>query len=886
MRLDKFTIKAQEALQEAQSLAEEKGHQAIEPEHLLAALLRKPEGLVSAILTRIGVSPGEAETEVEKAVEKHPQVSGAEGGYISPRLKQLLDAASKEAGGMRDEFVSVEHVLMALADKDSGEAGRILTSKGVTRENILKALSEIRGSQRVTDPSPEEKYQALQRYGRDLTDLARRGKLDPVIGRDEEERRVMQVLSRRTKNNPVLIGEPGVGKTAIVEGIAQRIVNGDVPETLKEKRLVALDMGALVAGSKYRGEFEDRLKAVLKEVTEAEGQVILLIDELHTVVGAGAAEGAVDASNMLKPALARGELRCIGATTLDEYRKHIEKDAALERRFQPIVVNEPTVEDTISILRGLKDRYELHHGVRIHDAALVAAANLSNRYIGDRFLPDKAVDLMDEAASRLRIEIDSMPSPIDEVERRVRTLEIEREALRREEDSASKERLQAIDEELAGLRSQSERMKAHWLREKEVIGHIRDLKEKIEKARLEETQAERAGDLGRAAELRYGVIGDLQKDLEAERKKLSEAQSDQTMLKEEVDEEDVAQVVGKWTGIPVSQMLEGEKTKLIQMEARLKRRLVGQDEAVEAVSNAVRRSRAGLSDPNRPIGSFIFVGPTGVGKTEMARSLAEFLFDDERAMVRIDMSEYMEKHTVSRLLGAPPGYVGFEEGGQLTEAVRRRPYSVVLFDETEKAHPDVFNVLLHLLEDGRLTDSHGRTVDFRNAVVIMTSNVGSDLIRDLVPLGDSARQEMEHRVEEALRSTFRPEFLNRVDSIIFFRSLSTENLQAIVDIQLERFRRRLAERKMNLVLTDGAKALVSREGYDPAYGARPLKRAIQRMLEDPLSLCLLEGEFGPGDAIEADVSEDGSRLAFRSIGKTESAVEEMESEAAQAVEAD
>ncbi|MBI2881633.1 MAG: ATP-dependent chaperone ClpB [Candidatus Tectomicrobia bacterium] len=888
MRLDKLTIKAQEALQEAQSLAEGRGQQSIEPEHLLAALLKQPEGLVSAILARIGASPQEAEADVERAIEKFPKVAGAEGGYLSARLKKVLDASFKEASDMKDEFVSVEHLLMALAEHAGGDAGRILASKGVARENILRALADIRGSQRVTDPSPEEKYQALERYGRDLTELARRGKLDPVIGRDDEERRVMQVLSRRTKNNPVLIGEPGVGKTAIVEGIAQRIVNGDIPETLKGKRLVALDLGALIAGTKYRGEFEDRLKAVLKEITEAGGRIVLFIDELHTMVGAGAAEGAVDASNMLKPALARGELRCIGATTLNEYRKYVEKDAALERRFQPILVSEPSVEDTISILRGLKDRYELHHGVRIHDGALIAAARLSQRYISDRFLPDKAVDLMDEAASRLRIEIDSMPSPIDEVERRVRTLEIEREALRREEDPASQARRRAIEEELADLRAQSDRMKAHWLREREIIGRIRELKEKTEKARLEESQAERSGDLGRAAELRYGVLTALQRELEAERKRLAAVQADQAMLKEEVDEEDIAAVVSKWTRIPVARMLEGEKEKLVHMEERLKRRVVGQDPAVEAVSNAVRRSRAGLSDPNRPIGSFIFVGPTGVGKTEMARSLAHFLFDDERAMVRIDMSEYMEKHAVARLLGAPPGYVGYEEGGQLTEAVRRRPYSVLLFDEIEKAHPDVFHVLLQVLEDGRLTDSHGRTVDFKNTVVILTSNVGTDLIRDLVSLGEAARLEVERRVEEALRSAFRPEFLNRVDSVILFRSLSAGDLKAIVEIQLERFRRRLADRKIGLVLTDAAKALVSREGYDPSYGARPLKRAIQRVLEDPLSLRLLEGEFRPGDVIEADAAEGESGLAFRRIGRAEGAGEEeaVEGEVVESVEAD
>ncbi|MDP6483694.1 MAG: ATP-dependent chaperone ClpB [Nitrospinota bacterium] len=884
MRLDNFTIKTQEALQAAHSLADEKGHQAVEPEHLLSVLVGQPDGLVSAILTRIGFSPKEAEAEAEKAVAKLPRVTGADGGYVSQRLKKALDAAAKEAAGMRDEFISVEHLLIALADQTEGDAGRILQAGGATREYILKALSEIRGAQRVTDENPEEKYQALERSGCDLTDLSRRGKVDPVIGRDEEERRVMQVLSRRTKNNPVLIGEPGVGKTAIVEGLAHRIVNGDVPESLKDKRLVALDMGALIAGAKYRGEFEDRLKAVLKEITEAGGEVILFIDELHTMVSAGAAEGAMDASNMLKPALARGELRCIGATTLDEYRKHLEKDAALERRFQPILVAEPSVQDTVSILRGLREKYEVHHGVRIHDGAIVAAANLSNRYITGRFLPDKAVDLMDEAASRLRIEIDSMPSPIDEVERRLRTLEIEKQALLREEDAASKERLRVIDEEAADLRVRIDRMKAHWLREKEVIVGIRELKERIESARLEEGQAERSGDLGRAAELRYGVIASLQKDLENARNKLAEAQSDQVMLKEDVDEEDIAQVVHKWTGIPVSRMLEGEKDKLVHMEARLKERVVGQDEAVAAVSNAVRRSRAGLSDPNRPIGSFIFVGPTGVGKTEMARSLAHFLFDDERAMIRIDMSEYMEKHTVARMIGAPPGYVGYDEGGQLTEAERRRPYSVILFDEIEKAHPDVFNVLLQLLDEGRLTDSHGRTVDFRNTVIIMTSNIGTDLIQDLTSIGDAARLEMERRLEGALRSAFRPEFLNRVDSVIFFRGLSEEHLRGIVEIQLDRFRERLAARDMGLVLTDAAKALIARDGYDPAFGTRPLKRAIQRRIEDPLSLRLLEGDFGPGAVIEADASEDGEQLTFEIAGR-ETPAGETRSEATHTVKA-
>ncbi len=883
MRMDRLTIKAQEALQEARSQAEAAGHQAVEPEHLLRVLLLQPEGAVPAVLIRIGVAPHEAGAELDKALEKLPHVSGGETGYISPRLKKVLEAGFKEAAGMKDEFVSVEHLLIALSDQAGGDASGILQSKGVTRDRILEALSDIRGTQRVTDQNPEEKYQALERYSRDLTDLARRGKLDPVIGREEEERRVMQVLSRRMKNNPVLIGEPGVGKTAIVEGIAQRIVNGDVPESLKHKRLVALDMGALIAGAKYRGEFEDRLKAVLKEVTEAGGRIILFIDELHTVVGAGAAEGAVDASNMLKPALARGELRCVGATTLDEYRKHLEKDAALERRFLPILVAEPSVQDTISILRGLREKYEVHHGVRIHDGALVAAANLSNRYISDRFLPDKAVDLVDEAASRLRIEIDSMPSPIDEVERRVRTLEIEKEALRREEDPESIERRQVLDGELEGLRVRSEQMRARWLREKDLIGGIRDLKARIEEARVEEEQAERSGDLGRAAELRYGVIADLQKELATARKKLDLAQSDRAMLKEDVDEEEIAEVVSKWTGIPVARMLEGEKDKLVHMEARVMERVVGQDEAVRSVSSAVRRSRSGLSDPNRPIGSFIFVGPTGVGKTELARSLAHFLFDDERAMVRIDMSEYTEKHTVARMLGAPPGYVGYEEGGQLTEAVRRRPYSVVLFDEIEKAHPEVFNVLLQLLEDGRLTDSHGHTVDFRNTVVIMTSNIGSDLIQELVPLGDAARVEMEARVEGALRSAFRPEFLNRVDNIIFFRSLTPENLQAIVDIQIDRFRDRLAERKMELILTDGARGLIAREGFDPGFGARPLKRAIQRMLEDPLSMKLLEGGIRPGDALRADAAENGSSLDFSPIARKDRAEAGKETEAAEAV---
>jgi ATP-dependent Clp protease ATP-binding subunit ClpB len=861
MRLDKLTTKSQEALQQAQSLAEKRNHQAIDAEHLLFALLGQKEGVVLSLLQKLGAPMSSLTERLQKALDRIPQVTGSTGqAFITPRLKKIIEAAEAEAETLKDDYVSAEHLLLAML-QDSGETGKILKELGVSRDKILNALVSIRGAQRITDPNPEEKYQALEKYSRDLTDLARKGKLDPVIGRDDEIRRVIQVLSRRTKNNPVLIGEPGVGKTAIVEGLALRIVNGDVPEGLKEKKLVALDLGALVAGAKFRGEFEDRLKAVLKEVTEASGQIILFIDELHTLVGAGAAEGAMDASNMLKPALARGELRCVGATTLDEYRKRVEKDPALERRFQPIYVGEPSVEDTIAILRGLKERYEVHHGVRITDGAIIAAATLSHRYISDRFLPDKAIDLIDEAASRLRIEIDSMPIEIDEVERKILQLEIERQALKREEDKASKERLAQLEREIHNLRETSDGLKGHWKNEKESIQRIRELKEKIEATKVEEQQAQRKGDLNRAAELRYGTLTQLQKELEAANKKLGELQKDQKMLKEEVDAEDVAEVVAKWTGIPVAKMLEGDIQKLLKMEDRLKARVVGQENAIHAVSNAVRRARAGLQDQNRPIGSFIFLGPTGVGKTELCRALAEFLFDDEQAMVRLDMSEFMEKHSVSRLIGAPPGYVGYEEGGYLTEAVRRRPYSVVLFDEIEKAHPEVFNALLQILEDGRMTDGQGRTVDFKNTVIIMTSNLGSQYIQDLA---GTNRKEMERQVMAALRDAFKPEFLNRVDEIIIFNSLGREEIKSIVEIQLKRLRQNLASRKMALEITDRAKALLADKGYDPVYGARPLKRTIQRLIQDPLAVKILEGEFKEGDRIKID--SDGDEMLFRHGG--------------------
>ena len=858
LRFDKMTVKAQEALQQSQEIAGSRQNQAVEPIHLLAALVQQADGVVPPLLARLGIRNELLTQDVEREIGRLPKVQGFAQQNLSRALNEVLERAFDEATKFKDEYVSTEHLFLAIAGEDRDPAGRLLKKHGASHEAILQALAGVRGSQRVTSQNPEATYAALEKYARDLTDLARRSKLDPVIGRDEEIRRVMQILARRTKNNPVLIGEPGVGKTAIVEGLAQRIVSGDVPDVLKTKRLVALDLAALVAGAKYRGEFEDRLKAVLKEISEAEGQIILFIDELHTLVGAGAAEGAMDASNMLKPALARGELRAIGATTLNEYKKYIEKDPALERRFQPVLVEEPTVEDTIAILRGLKDRYEVHHGVRIKDSAIIAAATLSHRYISDRFLPDKAIDLIDEAAASLRMQIDSLPTEIDEIQRRILQLEIERQALIKETDAHSVERRKQIEKELAKLREDSSGRKARWQAEKEAISKIRKLKEQIEQMKAEADRYERAGELAKVAELRYGKITQLEREAQQAQERFAAMQKDGRMLKEEVDEEDIARLVSKWTGIPVGRLLEGEAQKLVHMEERLRERVVGQDDALARVSNAIRRSRAGLSDTKRPIGSFIFLGPTGVGKTELARALAEFLFDDEKLMIRIDMSEYMEKHSVSRLIGAPPGYVGYEEGGQLTEQVRRHPYSVILFDEIEKAHPDVFNVLLQILEDGRLTDGKGRTVDFRNTVLVMTSNVGSTAIFELAGKDpERARKE----AMEALRQSFRPEFINRIDEIVIFNPLGKEQLERIVHLLLKDVERLLAERQITLEMTPAATELILREGYDPAFGARPLRRAIQRLVQDPLAMQILEGAILPGDHVP--VHRDGSKDAMR-----------------------
>ena len=864
MRLDRFTIRGQEAVQEAIGVAEKNQNQQVEPEHLLASMLEQKEGTLRPILGKIGARSENILSEVQAAIAKFPQVSGGQ-QYFSSRINTIFQEAQKEAEKMTDEYVSTEHLLLAIADEKDGDAGRILRSGGIAKKDLEKVITEMRGGARITDQNAEEKFQALEKYAVDLTERARKGKLDPVIGRDDEIRRTIQILSRRTKNNPVLIGEPGVGKTAIVEGLAQRIVSGDVPDTIKNKKLVGLDLGAMLAGAKYRGEFEDRLKAVLKEIEKSDGQIILFIDELHTLVGAGASEGAIDASNMLKPALARGILRAVGATTLNEYQKYIEKDKALERRFQQVYIGEPNVEDTIAILRGLKEKYEVHHGVRITDSAIVAAATLSNRYITDRFLPDKAIDLIDEAASKLRIEIDSLPVEIDVLEREILQLEIERQALQRETDEKSKDRLADIEKRIADLKEKSGGMKAKWQSEKEEIEKMRTAKEQLEEAKLHLEQARQRGDLENAAKLQYGKIPELEKQLGEEQARLADLQKEGVFLKEEVDEEDVAEVVAKWTGVPVSKMLQGEMQKLVSMEQNLSKRVIGQDEALEAVANAVRRARAGLQDPNRPIGSFIFLGPTGVGKTETAKALAEFMFDDERALVRLDMSEYMEKHAVARMIGAPPGYIGYDEGGQLTEAVRRRPYSVVLFDEIEKAHPDVFNVLLQILDDGRLTDSKGRVVDFKNTVLIMTSNLGSREIQSST-LVDTPLKDM---ILDVLRSHFKPEFLNRIDDIVVFTQLSREQIAEIIDVQLEKLRKTLGERGIEIVLEDSAKELLVEQGYDPTFGARPLKRAIQTLIQNPLAMKLLGGEIGSGQSVR--ISADGGAMKFTSETATASA---------------